>query len=48
MFFKSLMEHFKGFGSRFTKVYSNLDEDMLLDFAPIADKMKHKVKKAFV
>jgi hypothetical protein len=33
MFSKSLMKHFKGFGSGFTKFHAKLDADTLLDFA---------------
>jgi hypothetical protein len=29
---KSLTKHFKGFDSRFTKLHSKVDADMLLDF----------------
>jgi hypothetical protein len=43
-----LMKHFKGFGSRFTTLHAKLDADMLLDFASVANKMKHKVEKALV
>jgi hypothetical protein len=33
MFSKSLMKHFKGFGSAFTKLHAKPDADTLLDFA---------------
>jgi hypothetical protein len=33
MFSKSLMKHFKGFGSGFTELHEKLDADTLLDFA---------------
>jgi hypothetical protein len=32
MFSKSLMKHFKGFGSGFTELHAKLDADTLLDF----------------
>jgi hypothetical protein len=33
IFSKSLMKHFKGFGSGFTELHAKLDADTLLDFA---------------
>jgi hypothetical protein len=32
MFSKSLMKHFKGFGSGFTEIHAKLDANTLLDF----------------
>jgi hypothetical protein len=33
MFPKSLMKHFKVFGSRFTELYAKLEANMLLNFS---------------
>jgi hypothetical protein len=47
MFSKSLMKHFKGFGSGFSKFHAKLDADTLINFSihRRQDKTKHKVKK---
>jgi hypothetical protein len=48
MFSKSLMKHFKGFGSGFTELHAKLDADTSLSFAIDRRKTKHEVEKALV
>jgi hypothetical protein len=45
---KKPLKAFQGFGSGSTKLHPKLVADTLLDLPSIADKMKHKVRKAFV
>jgi hypothetical protein len=46
MFSKSLLKHFKGFSSRFTKLHAKLGADTLLDFAILCRQNKTRSQKS--
>jgi hypothetical protein len=48
MFSKSLMKHFKGFGSRFAELHAKYDADTLLDSAIHRRQNEIPVEKALV